>query len=415
MPHRQQTATAALRGQFFLTYAAVGCLTPFLPVLLASARGLSDAQIGYVLAAASLAPILTPVWMTLLADAGIAARWLMAASFFVGAAILGVMIASAGFWPTLIAYALYALISVPLVSLQDGLYFAVEKRRSFFNLSHVPYHRVRVFGTVGFIVPGLILLYLVSPTGNDVWPLRLAAVLTVLGALNALFLPDPRPRTPTGGVAPKPHDTSLPTLEAVRACLNPQVLAFCGVMFLTQLTTAAYYGFYPLYLTDIVHIKAQWVGVIAGLGVGVEIFFMLGFGRLQRRLGLRGVMAGGLACIALRLLALALFPCRAVAIGSQVLHGMQVLVLHVAPAIYFNRQAQDHYRHSIQGLYAMLIVGVGKMTGSLLGGWLAGHSLRGLFVVVGVLAVLGSLLVLAVFKEPVEPAPSDPASTEAAP
>src|SRR3954449_7289282 len=62
--------------QYFLTFAVMGSVLPFLPVFLEE-RGLSRAQIGYVLGWANLGTALTPVLVTLLADAAVPGRRLM--------------------------------------------------------------------------------------------------------------------------------------------------------------------------------------------------------------------------------------------------------------------------------------------------------------------------------------------------
>ena len=62
--------------------------------------------------------------------------------------------------------------------------------------------------------------------------------------------------------------------------LEPHVLVFCIAMALVHMAAASYYQLYPLHLTDNLGIGKQWVGLIANIGVVVEIAFMLGFGWL---------------------------------------------------------------------------------------------------------------------------------------
>jgi PPP family 3-phenylpropionic acid transporter len=341
-------AVRSIRAQYFFAFGMMGAVLPFLSVFLKE-RDLTRTQIGYVTGVASFGIVLTPVLITLLADAAVAGRVLMAGVFATSGALLVALLGVHGFWPILACYALHALAFAPAAPLQDGIYFAAAAR----DRDAPPYHAVRVWGTIGYIVPSVVLYFVLTRAGSVSPALACGAAMCLAGALNALlFLPRVDERSL--------HDAEqkasrLPTLAAARALREPHVLGFCAAMLLVHMASMGYYQFYPLYLTDARHFEKQWVGLIANLGVVVEIGFMLGFGWLRARLGLRGLMILGVVCIAVRLLLLAFVPSNVVAIGTQVFHGMTVLVLHVAPPIYLNARAGDAYRSSIQGLYAMTV------------------------------------------------------------
>jgi len=399
-------AVRGVRAQYFLAFGAMGSVLPFLSVFLAE-RGLSRSQIGYVTGAASLGVVLTPVLITLLADAAVAGRVLMAAVFTISAGMLVAVLGVNGFWPILVAYALHALAFAPIAPLQDGIYFAAASR----DPVAPPYHVVRVWGTVGYIVPSAVLYFVLTRVSSVAPALACGAAMCVGGALNALlFLPRVDEQLA--------HDVErkrnrLPTIAAARALLEPHVLVFCVAMALVHFAAAGYYQLYPLYLTDNLGIEKRWVGVIANVGVVVEIFFMLGFGWLSARLTLRGLMIAGVATIVLRLLLLAFVPTNAVAIGTQLLHGMMVLVLHVAPPIYLNGRAGETFRSSIQGLYAMAVAGGARIVGSIVTGRTAEYSLALTFAGCAALCVIATGLFYFAFREEARDAPaavSDPAA-----
>src|SRR5690606_35734946 len=95
-----------------------------------------------------LAILLTPVLVTLLADAHLENRTLLAASFCLTALGLAWMLAAEGFWPILIAHGVMTMALAPVLPVQDGLFFRQQQR-----LGEGAYHRVRVYGTLGYIVP----------------------------------------------------------------------------------------------------------------------------------------------------------------------------------------------------------------------------------------------------------------------
>jgi PPP family 3-phenylpropionic acid transporter len=383
----------ATRPQYFLSFALLGSIVPFISVLFAE-RGLSKEQIGTVWAVSSLGVILTPQFVTLLADTAIAPRLLMAGLFAATGLFLGGLIPAHGYWPILLLYWLHALALQPIFPLQDGVHFAAQALRRTADLPEAPYHTVRVWGTVGYILPGAVLYFFLAP-GRPMTPVLVCAVaICAAGVVYALTL---LPRT-----APPPRGESharLPTAAAWRAIREPHVLVFCVAMFLIHLASQAYYQYYPLHLTERSGIDKRWVGLIANVGVVVEIFFMLAFAALHRRLGLRRLMYFGALAVALRLYLLAFFPHPAVAVATQAVHGLTVLVIHVVPPMFIDRHATDAYRNSIQGLYAMAFAGSGKVVGAYVSGKVAQHSLAGAFNLSATACVVAAGLLYFAFSE----------------
>ncbi|MDX1682083.1 MAG: MFS transporter, partial [Phycisphaeraceae bacterium] len=190
--------------------------------------------------------------------------------------------------------------------------------------------------------------------------------------------------------------TRWPTAAAWALLKDPAVLALVGSAGVMSLAVSVFYAFYPGYLEG-VGIDRKWVGLIVSIGVAVEIVCMLGFGWVLHRVGVRGVMILGAASTAVRLALLALVPGPGVAIATQILHGPFVLSLYVAPQLYLNHKADDHFRNSVLGMYAMLIFGVARLAGGAAGGHVAeavgGDRLLGLRSALGFGAVAAAVAV----------------------
>lgn len=378
----------SIKAQYFLTFAVMGSVLPYLPVYLTK-QGLNDAQVGYVLSLGGLAVLLTPVLTTLLADLHFENRTLLAWVFAATAGSLAWLLACKGFWMLLMVHGLFSLAFIPALSLQDGLVFTERVRRLKAGLPVTPYHRVRVYGTIGFIVPSAVLYGMMAMGASIGTSLLCGAAAGVLALMNTAMLP--RTRGAVGASSPSaevpdPHppagrDRSTPTSQAVRCMLQPDVLLFCVASWLLQLSAGAFYAFYPIYLNQDIGVAQQWLGPISSVGVSLEVVYMLGFGLLLKRLGIKWMMAIGAATIALRMALLAFVPNLGVAVGTQVFHGMMVLAIHVAPPVYLNHRAGPAFRNSIQGLYAMVVFGTGRIVGCILAGHIAEGS--------GTLAVFG--------------------------
>lgn len=359
-----------IKLQYFIAYGVIGSLAPFLSLFLKNERGLDDAQIGLATGASNAAAVLMPLLMATLADLKQDARRLLALIFAVSGMALAGLLFTRGFWPVVALLCLYSLAYVAMMPLQDGLNFAVQEQRASAGEATTPFHQVRVWGTVGFIVPSVLLFGFLAGGAPLHASLLCAVAFCALGVLNSMRLPPASIEDETedeaqdakaalqgrqegrqeGRRARRSWVQRLPMLSALRVLRRPPVLVLCLSLMAASLASASYYAFFPLYLTEVVGVPRQWVGPIFNIGVVFEIGFMLGFGRLLARLGFKGFMLLGVLCLALRLAALAAFPNVAVAAGTQVVHGMIVVALHVAPALYLNRHAGDEYRTSMQGL-----------------------------------------------------------------
>jgi PPP family 3-phenylpropionic acid transporter len=401
----------ALSRQFLITFAGMGAILAYLPVLLkqrldepiliGSLTLGSTTQVGIVLATTGLAIISTPVIMTALADTKLQSRSIIAVLFGVSALTCYWQAVSHDFLSLFISHTVFAFFFWPLAALQDGLVFAANQQADIDGRAETPYHRVRTFGTIGFAIPLAGLYFLIGPGDNkDVTiALWLGGGFCVLGLLNALSLPKValgearRARFSEPATSKKP--TRFPTLAAARVLFRGPALLFCICLFVAHVGNSAYYGFYSIYLTETVGFSEAWVGPITMLGVVLELGVMTTTGLLTAKFGLKWLIVGGLSLMVLRFALLGFFPNQHVAVWTQILHGSTVVAIYVVPPIYLNALAGDHFRSSIQGLYAMTVFGPSRIVGNVLGGELADHSLPMMFNVFSIttlIAVIGLMV-----------------------
>ncbi len=389
----------------------MGSVLPYLPVYFAE-QGLSDVQVGYVLSLGGFAVLLTPVLTGLLADLRVENRTLLAGVFIATSGTLAWLLACHDFWWIMVIHGLFWLAFVPATSLQDGLAFTEQSRRREAGLAAVPYHRVRVYGTVGFIAPSIVLYVLMSEyVGLSIGvSLACGAVVGLLAVGNARLLPRTRGAMGSSSISdevavlspPQKDGRGTPTMQALRRMMQPDIALFCVAMWLVHVSAGAYYSFYPIYLTREIGVGNQWLGPISTVGVLLEVGYILAFAWLLKRFGLKWLMTIGVAAVALRMAMLAWMPTLAVAVGTQAVHGLMVLVVHVAPPVYLNHRAKPAYRNSIQALFLMLVYGTGRITGSLLGGLIAEASETKTLAVFGWAAVaagVSAVLFAVAFKD----------------
>lgn len=380
-----------LKAQYFFTFGVMGCLLPYVPLYLRS-RSIDETHIGWVLGIGSAAIIISPVLVTLIADAHLEARRVLAMLLFLTAGALCVLPLATAFVPILLLYFLMSVAQVPTIPLQDGISFSLQERSRLAGERLTPFHHIRVWGTIGFIVSGMLLFVGMSCGLPVTSALYGAAICSALAGLNTFRLPrlPERAAQPAGG---------LPTLAAAKVLFSRGMIAFSLASFLLQVAGAAYYGFYSIYLTKRLKLAAEWAGPAANVGVVFEVAFMLSFGVLLRKLGMRNLLICCTAAVLLRMTLLGTVATVPVAVGSQVLHGAMVLLLHVAPAVLLNSYAEDGFRHSMQGLYTMLIVGLGRIVGNIAAGPIAKASPTGVYLWSAALVAVALVLLIVGFHD----------------
>ena len=160
-----------------------------------------------------------------------------------------------------------------------------------------------------------------------------------------------------------------------------------------------YYMYFPIYLRDYAEVPKAWIGVIINVGVFLEIFFILHLDKIRARLRLKGILVIGMFAMAARLVIISLFPSVAAGLLTQILHGMEILGAIVVPVMYLDRLAGDRFRNSMQGVYAMTLVGGGRIAGTLIGGYIAESAgILNAFYWGAFLAAVGAMIVLIKFK-----------------
>ncbi len=378
-----------LQLQFFLSYAIFGCIGPLLPVYLKVEKGFTEFEIGINQALTSIATISSPLLITLLADLRIDPRRILGVSFLISGAAFYLISQSQSVEAVLCFYALHSLAFVPTIALQDGYYFTLASRAD--GSPRKPYHHVRVWGTAGFIVPSLAFYWVLERHSDLTIVLWFAISCGLLSALHAQLLPSPR----SGADRREPPldlKKKLPSAEALSTLLSPKARWFVLSLFLAFGASAFYHTFFPVYLRSLVQVKDSHIGLIINVGVFLEIFYILGIGRLRERFGMRALMIAGLSTMTLRLTLLAAFPSIVTALLTQIFHGLEICAVYVLPVMFLNQLASDRFRNSIQGVYTMLVVGGSRLVGGLVAGRLAEIDLLLLFGCAAVLAFSAALI-----------------------
>jgi nucleoside transporter len=331
-----------------------------------------------------LAAITAVFFSTQIADRYFAAERFLAFSMLVaGVAMFGLK-ATTHFWPFLLLMLVFSLFYVPTVSITNSIAFA--------NLRD-PQHdfgRVRLWGTIGWIAAAWpMVLILVDwdqiPTFGSVsfaeWigkvlgtsktgePYTQAAsyifvsagAASLLLAAFSLVLPHTPPKPP--GEATE----RLAWLEAMKLLRVPFVTVLFIVTFFDAAVHQMYFFLTAGYLKT-VGIPGNWIMPVMSIGQIAEIGTMAFLGYVLKRLGWRTTMVIGILGHSARFTVFALYPEPWAAVAVNILHGICYAFFFATVYIFVDEFFPKDARSSAQGLFNILILGLGPIVGNFLGG-----------------------------------------------
>jgi len=342
-----------LRLFYFLYYGNVGTYLPFFAAYLRG-RGFTGEQIGLVQMLPSLlAPAVALAWASFADHRSTAQRALRLAAGWAAGGVLLLPFARSP-WQVGAVIALLALGDRAVVPLADSI--AIEWCR---ENPGVSYARLRLFGSVGFIVLSLLVGRALTVRGDRPADLLvpLAVVLCVAGyALVARGIPPselPRARPGARDLVSLARDGRLHLLLAAAA--------------IHWAACAPYHLFFGVFVRDL-HLPADVTGIGMGVGVAAEILVLLAFPRLERRVPLPALFAVAFLGSAVRwaLLAAATTP---LAVASlQAVHGLTFGLFWGAAMKALADLVPPGLRATGQAAFTAIVFGGGNAAGYALAG-----------------------------------------------
>jgi len=342
---------------WFFYFAAIGIYNPYAPLWFKD-LGFSTLAIGAIASMQSWTRIVAPYGWGWLGDHGgrrvRLVRWASAACVLAAAGLL----LARGYTAVAACTVALFLANGAIVPLSEA---ALSRHLgSGGEMDTARYGRVRVWGSVGFIVTVLAAGGVLQVAGIGWFPWLVTGMFGLL-LLATLSLPDTRDDTLGHAQAPA-------MLSVLR---QPAVAWFFASVFFTVLAHTSLYAFFSLYLDSLGYPKSA-VGGLWAVSVVVEIVFFWFQGRFFGSLDPLRWLQCAAALSVLRFVITAAFGDQVLLlVAAQLLHAVTFAAQHAACIVLVNRHFPGSLRGRGQALYSVLGYGISGVIGGVGGGWLS--------------------------------------------
>lgn len=314
-------------------------------------------QVGSSYANLSIAAIISPFFIGLIADRYFSAQKVMGVLHLLGAATLyyiSTVKEFNSFWWLIL---LYTLLYMPTMALANSISFAQMKDAG------KEFPAVRVFGTLGWIVSGLLIGSMAIESAATTF--KIAACSSALLGIFSFFLPNTAPKRDKSNKI-----SSILGLDAFVLFKSRSFFVFFISSIAICIPLSFYYSFTNSFLNDI---DVQNAAGKMTLGQVSEFLFMLLIPLLFRRLGVKKMLLIGIGSWIVRYLFFAFGDTGTnlwMLYAGILLHGICYDFFFVTGQIYTDNKAGESMKSAAQGIITFGTYGVGMLIGSYVSGFL---------------------------------------------
>ena len=318
----------------------------------------SGVQIGAAYSALAIATMISPFFIGLVADRFFAAQRIMGVLHIAGGLLLyfatQIIDNTAFYW----VIVFYSLLYMPTIALSNSIAFQqmTDPGKQF------PW--IRVFGTLGWIVAGI----MIGKLGIEktAFTFQMAAIASVALGLFSFILPN----TPPKGKSADASASSAIGADAFILFKDKPYLIFFIAAILVCIPLSFYYGFANLFLNEVGMNNAAGKMI---LGQVSEAIFILAIPFLFNSIGVKKMLLLGMTAWILRYVFFAFGNIDAnlwMLYAGIILHGICYDFFFVTGFMYTEKKAGEKIKNAAQGLFTFATYGVGMFIGT----WFSGFA-----------------------------------------
>ncbi len=357
----------------------------------------SDVQNGLAYGTQSLGAIIAPFIVGLIADKFFAAQRILGVLHLAGGVLLYLLSRQTdfnGFYPLILSY---MILYMPTLALVNSVAFKqlTDSEKQFATL--------RVWGTIGWIVAGLIIAGFSWEASNSLADtFAMAAIASAILGVFSFFLPD----TPPASKGKKVTFADIIGLDALRLLKDKSFLIFfLGSLFIC-IPLAFYYQEANVFLNEAN--LADAAGKMT-LGQVSEFLFLVAMPLFFRRFGIKTMLLIAMAAWGFR------YVCFAYGNADNlvsllylgiILHGVCYDFFFVTGQIYTDKRAGEGIKSAAQGMITLATYGFGMLIGFAVAGKVTdaykltdGHNWQSIWLIPAAIAAFVFILFLLFFKD----------------
>jgi nucleoside transporter len=414
--------------EFFIWGAWLPLIFGYLPSL-----GFNPWQQAAILNAFPAAAVVGMFFSNQFADRNFSAEKFLAFSHLIGGAAMLMLAFTTSFWPFFGLMLLHCLLYVPTMSIVNSVALATMKD------AQQEFGIVRMGGTLGWILAAWPFTFIlvdwdkvreINPqgitnwlgtvlgaglTGDALkhatrWTYIVAGIASLLLAAYSLTLPHTPPKKVEQGT------DRFAWLEAFKLLKQPFVMVLWLVTFVDAFVLYSYFNWTGTFLGATpeaggVGIRGNWIMPVMSIGQVAELLTMFILGATLKRLGWRWTMVVGILGHVARFAVYAFWPSPAPVIVIQILHGICYAFFFATVYIFADEYFPKDVRASAQGLFNVMILGVGNLAANLICPYLMQSvfthdgvvNFQGLFLVPLGVALVAALALAFFFHPPPKP------------
>jgi PPP family 3-phenylpropionic acid transporter len=339
-----------LSSFYFTYYMFVGAFVPYWALYLKSID-FSAVEIGILLSLFQISRIFSPGFWGWLADrSNRRVVWIRLTALLGLVGFIGVFFGTSFVW-------LFFVMAALSIFTSSTLPLAEAVTMAHIETTNQPYGRIRVWGSIGFIVAvlGLGVLLDYADVASLLWSL-----LMIQAALFLLSFKIPEPYV---GAHPTDH---LPVWKIIT---RPEVLSLLIGSCLMVGAHSVYYSFFSLFLEERGYSKSL-IGVLWAVGVICEILMFVVMPKLTARFTLKQILLVSLMLAVLRFAMIGLCTSSLpLLLLAQTLHAATFGSFHVASVAIVHQYFKGRHQAKGQAILSSMGYGLGGAIGGISGGY----------------------------------------------
>ena len=321
----------------------------------------SGSQLAQAYETQSIGAIIAPFIIGLIADRYFSAQKILGFLHILGAVVLYLAATSNDFISFYPFVLIYMILYMPTLALVNSVAFRQMKDPS------KEFPPIRVFGTVGWIVAGLIIGYLGWESQELLaYTFYLTASASAILGIFSFSLPDTPPTASNGNYSV----SKILGLDALSLLKDTRYLIFFISSILICIPLAFYYQHANQFLNELGMPKAA---AVMTLGQISEALFILLLPIFLKRYGIKTTLIVGMLAWVIRYILFAYGDIGENAwmlIFGVILHGICYDFFFVSGQIYTDHKAGAQFKSSAQGLITLATYGLGMLVGFRLAGYI---------------------------------------------